>query len=179
MQSFSMPKPKLTPIKSNKKRNLKGTIQVKQETSTNFSDMEVDIEPLMEVNIENKENIQEEVKLEKIEEKSQQTEIFDDDYDISQVDFESPIKNEQSNCKDEITEEQLLKGWETMQETTTNNPQITEYIDASKLPFTTDEEGKKVYFFQMKFFLFTFVVLFRYLGFFGGMHMRIKLLNLA
>lgn len=148
MKSFSMPKPNLTPIKLNKKKyKLKETTKIKQETHINSSNVEVEIEQLLELNMEDKESFHEEIKpeSEKIEESTQQSECFDDDYDMSQIDFESPIKKEQNNFEEEITEEQLLKGWETMQEGTTNAAQIDVEIDSSKLPLTVNEEGKKVF----------------------------------
>lgn len=63
--------------------------------------------------------------------------VFDDDLDMTQVEEFEPVR-------EAIAEEDLLKGWETMQKGIENQVQTSVVVDSKNLPVTENEEGKKV-----------------------------------
>lgn len=71
--------------------------------------------------------------------------VFDDDFDVTLVeDFEvnkTPVQTD-------VTEEQLLNGWETMQQGVENTTQKTVIVNAEELPVIENEEGKEVAFLE-------------------------------
>lgn len=74
------------------------------------------------------------------------SEFLTDDYDMTQIiALDSEEINSSGEAKEVITEEQLLKGWETMQKGIENNTQIDHNIDTSVLPMVENDEGKKVF----------------------------------
>lgn len=70
-----------------------------------------------------------------------ESDLLDDDFDMTIVeDYAEP-----ESKKEEITEEQLLNGWNTMLEGTNNEVIDTELsIDSSQLPMVVNEDGNKV-----------------------------------
>lgn len=72
----------------------------------------------------------------------QQDSVFDDDFDMTQVEeFEFEEAPAKSTV---ITEEELLNGWETMQQGVENAMQNTVIVNAEELPIIENEEGKQV-----------------------------------
>ncbi|KAF5306657.1 hypothetical protein FQA39_LY08846 [Lamprigera yunnana] len=71
-----------------------------------------------------------------------QSQFEQDDFNIEEFQSEDMYKTE---VAENITEEQLLKGWETMQEGTSNTSQIDVVLDQSQIPCVTNTEGKKVF----------------------------------
>ena len=71
-----------------------------------------------------------------------ESDLLDDDFDMTIVeDYAEP-----ESKKEEITEEQLLSGWNTMLEGTNNEVIDTESsIDSSHLPMIVNEDGDKVF----------------------------------
>ncbi|KAF2880378.1 hypothetical protein ILUMI_25794 [Ignelater luminosus] len=82
----------------------------------------------------------------KIEEFQTQEQLFDDGFDLSQIEeFPSQEVPSTSTAKDDITEEQLLSGWETMQEGTSNSVEVEINIDKLKIPTVINDQGKQVF----------------------------------
>lgn len=72
---------------------------------------------------------------------SQQDSVFDDDFDMTQIE---EFEVEETRVKDAVTEEQLLNGWETMQQGVENATQNTVIINAEELPTVENEDGNQV-----------------------------------
>ncbi|GLV41422.1 DNA polymerase alpha subunit 1 [Carabus blaptoides fortunei] len=71
---------------------------------------------------------------------------FDDDFDMDNI-KEIPEQIEKSKSKEQnhITEENLVSGWETMQEGVENVTEETETVDISELPLVNNSSGDKVF----------------------------------
>lgn len=79
---------------------------------------------------------------ESVDVETQQDSVFDDDFDMTQVEeFEFEEKPAKINV---LTEEQLLDGWDTMQQGVENATQNTVIVNAEELPVIENEEGKQV-----------------------------------
>lgn len=72
----------------------------------------------------------------------QQDSVFDDDFDMTQVE-EFEIK-ETIETGSAVTEEELLNGWETMQQGVENVTETTVVINTGELPLVENEDGVKV-----------------------------------
>lgn len=72
--------------------------------------------------------------------------MLDDEFDMTAIEeFESQADaGEADKVENEVTEEQLLEGWSTMQAGTSNETQADIKVDLSQLPTVTDADGKKV-----------------------------------
>lgn len=70
---------------------------------------------------------------------------FDDDFDVDNI-KEDAEPSEASKTKEQnhITEENLVSGWETMQEGVENMKQEEDTVDISELPLVTNSSGDKV-----------------------------------
>ncbi|KAI4466445.1 dna polymerase alpha catalytic subunit [Holotrichia oblita] len=172
MKTFSMPKPriKMTSIKINKpvenaKEVVKNVAEIEEETINESGTKE----------IFKSENILKSINNDKITEKKKQifetesiikadnlkendsiaaeisncTEsmLLDDDFDMTNIeDFElNPTENKENICE-EITEEQLLNGWNTLLEGSNNEDIATNIkIDSSDLPLTLNSDGNKTF----------------------------------
>lgn len=74
------------------------------------------------------------------------SDMFDDDFDMTQIE-DIETENSSSNNQTEsemITEEQLLIGWETMQENVSNIEQKQVQVDVTQPPLVNAENGEKV-----------------------------------
>lgn len=68
-----------------------------------------------------------------------QDSVFDDDFDVTQIEeFEAPAEG------DKVTEEQLLQGWETMQQGVENVSQSCVVVNTGELPVVQNEDGQQV-----------------------------------
>ncbi|KAF5303013.1 hypothetical protein FQR65_LT08342 [Abscondita terminalis] len=74
-----------------------------------------------------------------------QTQFEDDDFEIGDFLSQEAKVVEPPKLEANITEEQLLKGWETMQEGTSNTTQADINLDRSQIPSVKNSEGKQVF----------------------------------
>lgn len=152
MKSFARPKLKVSPVKNKEntplnviKKEAQTPNEIIQTASKLHQDVAMDIE---EVNCENntkpynENNVTDNQK----ELSTEISDIFDDDFDITQVEnieTTSSLPNNDTESK-MITEEQLLNGWETMQERSSNIEEKQVQVDVTQPPLVTTESGEKV-----------------------------------
>lgn len=97
--------------------------------------------------------IEQEIIEETIEE-VQQDSVFDDDFDMTQVE---EVEVKENKTESVVTEEKLLNGWETMQQDVENVAQISVVVNTGELPIIENEDGKHVCFTCLLIFKVAFV----------------------
>ncbi|KAK4879037.1 hypothetical protein RN001_007183 [Aquatica leii] len=127
-----------------KSRDVSKKENVLKELQSNFvEEMEVEetILPETKTIIESPSVSQEsDVKIEDI-----QSQFHDEDFEIGDFLSQEATLTEEVKVVESITEEQLLKGWETMQEGTSNTVQADINLDRSQIPSIKNVEGKQVF----------------------------------
>lgn len=131
MKTFSLPKrPPLPSVASivNKENKVSNSQKPVEEVYKSPPRIEVQEEELNECTVDESTDFQDSV--------------FDDDFDMTLL--ENVEEKEESLVKTAITEEQLLNGWETMQQGVENATQNTVIVNAEELPVVENDEGKQV-----------------------------------
>lgn len=159
IKRFSLPKLKPTPlpIKSPEKNSDDNEYLGKEPSKTLFKNFQNKIENNKLANESNirveasKENeiiaADEVMEVENVEivakDQSNKECVFDDDLDMSGIMDILPNDMTDNKPIENITEEQLLSGWETMQETSINDKLMFD-LDTLQLPMVSNEDGSKV-----------------------------------
>lgn len=128
MRTFSLPK-RSTPNVANKENKTSNSQNVVEKTVTPPPVEKPEPEIVEEPN---------ECTVDESVDNLQQDSVFDDDFDMTQV------EEFDEETKEVLKEEQPLNGWESMQQGIENSTQKTVIVNSAELPVVQNEEGKKV-----------------------------------
>lgn len=153
MKSFS--RPKLQVATSKNKENT--PINIKEESQVTHESIHIENQPNEDIEMDiKKDNFLDNTKLyndnhtiDKQEElmSTEISDVFDDDFDMTQVEdieMETSLPNQNESNSKVITEEQLLNGWETMQENVSNVEGRQVQVDVTQPPLVDTGSGEKV-----------------------------------